>query len=41
MCKTAEDRYDIFVSYAEADRAWVQGYLLDALEAAGVRVHSE
>ena len=32
---------DLFVSHAEADRAWVEGYLLDALAAAGVRVHSE
>lgn len=29
--------YDVFVSYAEADRAWVEGYLLAALEQAGVR----
>ena len=29
--------YDLFVSYAEADRAWVEGYLLSALEQAGVR----
>jgi len=33
--------YDLFVSYAAADRAWVEGYLLDALNAAGVRCHSE
>ncbi|MDH7486283.1 MAG: SUMF1/EgtB/PvdO family nonheme iron enzyme [Anaerolineae bacterium] len=33
--------HDLFVSYVEADRAWVEGYLLDALEAAGLRVHSE
>ena len=31
--------HDLFVSYAEADRAWVEGYLLDALERAGVRVN--
>jgi WD40 repeat protein len=37
----AQDGYDVFVSYAEADRAWVQGYLLDALTRAGVRCHSE
>ena len=24
--------YDIFISYVDADRAWVEGYLLDALE---------
>jgi WD40 repeat protein len=33
--------YDLFVSYADADRAWVEGYLLDALTTAGVRCHSE
>ncbi len=33
--------YGVFVSYAEADRAWVEGYLLDALKQAGVRYHSE
>lgn len=37
----AEGRYDVFVSYAEADRAWVEGYLLDALRTTGARVHSE
>lgn len=34
-------RYDLFVSYAQADSAWVEGYLLDALNAAGTRCHSE
>jgi TIR domain len=29
--------YDLFVSYAGADRAWVRGYLLDALDRAGLR----
>jgi energy-coupling factor transporter ATP-binding protein EcfA2 len=29
--------YDVFVSYAEGDRAWVEGYLLEALEQAEVR----
>jgi hypothetical protein len=33
--------HDLFVSYAEADRAWVEGYLPDALERAGVQYHSE
>lgn len=33
--------WDLFISYAEADRAWVEGYLLDALEVAGVRSRSE
>ncbi|NEN96174.1 MAG: TIR domain-containing protein, partial [Moorea sp. SIO3I7] len=29
--------YDLFISYADADRAWVEGYLLDALQQANVR----
>ena len=33
--------YDLFVSYAEADRWWVEGYLLDALAAANLRVQRE
>src|SRR5258708_1618400 len=33
--------YDVFVSYAEPNRAWVEGYLLDALHQAGVRYYSE
>lgn len=33
--------YHLFISYAQADRAWVEGYLLDALRAAGVSIHSE
>src|SRR5215212_918348 len=33
--------HDLFISYAEADRAWVDGFLLDALERAGVEYHSE
>jgi len=33
--------YDLFISYAEAERAWVEGYLLDALTQAGVRCHTE
>jgi WD40 repeat protein len=33
--------YDLFISYVDADRAWVEGYLLDALERAGLRCHSE
>ena len=34
-------RYDVFISYSPADRAWVEGYLLDALTQAGVRCISE
>lgn len=33
--------HDLFVSYHDADRAWVEGYLLDALGQAGVRCHSQ
>lgn len=41
MIEQAEYTYDLFISYAEADRAWVEGYLLDALDEAGVHCHSE
>ncbi|MFQ5610631.1 MAG: TIR domain-containing protein [Anaerolineae bacterium] len=41
MIDTPDFTYDLFVSYAEADRAWVEGYLLDALAGAGLRCHSE
>jgi WD40 repeat protein len=41
MMKQSEHTYDLFISYADADRAWVEGYLLDALTQAGVRCHSE
>ena len=34
-------KYDLFISYADADHAWVEGYLLDALKQAGVRYHTE
>jgi hypothetical protein len=33
--------YDLFISYVEADEAWVKGYLLDALTDAGVKSLSE
>jgi TIR domain len=33
--------FDVFVSHAEADRWWVEGYLLDALAEAGLRVQRE
>jgi WD40 repeat protein len=35
------EKYDLFVSYADADRAWVEGYLLNALKQAGVHYLSE
>ena len=34
-------RYDVFVSYADRDRPWVEAVLLDALQRAGLRCHSE
>ena len=34
-------QYDLFISYADADSEWVEGYLLDCLKQAGVRYHSE
>jgi hypothetical protein len=34
-------RYDLFISHAAADRAWVTGYLADALRQAGVRWYAE
>ena len=41
MAEQETPRYDLFISHAQADRAWVEGYLLDALQAAGVAYHSE
>jgi tetratricopeptide (TPR) repeat protein len=37
MSDRAEPAWDLFVSYAEADRAWVEGYLLPGLREKGVR----
>jgi WD40 repeat protein len=36
-----EYRYDLFVSYIEADQAWVEGFLLDAFKNAGIKYISE
>ncbi|MEO7909419.1 MAG: TIR domain-containing protein, partial [Roseiflexaceae bacterium] len=33
--------HDLFISYVKADSAWVDGFLIDALEQAGVTYHSE
>ncbi len=33
--------YDLFISYDDADRAWVEGCLLDGLEQAGLRCQIE
>jgi hypothetical protein len=41
MSSLPDRAYDVSVSYAETDRAWVEGYPLDALGAAGVHAHSE
>src|SRR5258708_38972276 len=41
MLTTADSQFDLFISYADADRAWVEGFLLDALAAAGINYHSE
>src|SRR5262245_32491671 len=34
-------KYDLFISYANADREWVEGYLLDSLSRSGVMYHTE
>lgn len=34
-------QYDLFISYADTDRAWVEGYLLDSLKLAGVTYVTE
>src|SRR5271155_442834 len=39
--RPASSVYDVFISYADADRAWVDGFLIDGLERAGVRCHRE
>jgi hypothetical protein len=36
MSSPSASRYDLFISYADADRAWVEGFLFDALTQAGV-----
>ena len=33
--------YDLFISYADADRDWVEGYLFDCLKQSGINYHSE
>jgi len=37
MTKTADYKYDVFVSYSHADQAWVEGELLPRLETSGIR----
>ena len=41
MADQSSKRYDVFISHAAADAAWVEGYLLDALKQAGLRCLSE
>jgi WD40 repeat protein/energy-coupling factor transporter ATP-binding protein EcfA2 len=41
MEAAGEQRFDAFVSYAQEDRAWVEGYLLDALRQSGARFLTE
>ncbi len=41
MSKTNGPEFDFFIFYADADRAWVAGYLLDALTAANVTFRHE
>ena len=41
MTELASHQFELFVSYAEADRGWVEGYLLDALDAVGVHSQHE
>src|SRR5262245_59441193 len=41
MTSPSAPEHDLFVCYADADRAWVEGYLFDALSQAGVAFHSE
>ena len=38
MPDQTEFTYDVFISHAQADRAWVRGELLARLEASGLRV---
>ena len=38
MAETQEYRYDVFISYSHADKAWVSGELLPRLEEAGLKV---
>ena len=37
MAEQGADQYDLFIAHAPADRAWVEGYLADALRQVGLR----
>lgn len=41
MLNQTTDQYDLFISYAAEDTAWVEGHLLDALSSSGVIYHIE
>jgi len=41
MPLSSAPQYDFFVSFANADRAWVEGFLLDALRGAGIQCIDE
>jgi WD40 repeat protein len=36
-----EKKYDLFISYTDTDKAWVEGYLIDSLRQANIHYHSE
>ncbi len=38
MTHQPDSRYDVFISYASTDRAWIRGELARRLEASGLRV---
>jgi tetratricopeptide (TPR) repeat protein len=40
MSEVPDYVHDVFISFNPADRAWVDGYLLDALTQAGIRCHT-
>lgn len=41
MDQQSDYAYELFISYADADRAWVEGYLFDALRTANVSFQYE
>lgn len=41
MTTSTTHLFDLFISYAAADREWVEGYLFDTLKAASVRYFSD
>lgn len=41
MADSTKKHHDLFISYAKEDKEWVQGYLIDALEQAGLSIWCE